>query len=38
MVVTEVDGHGLVALSMCILNAANATHLYGHCIDNAEGM
>ena len=36
--VTEVDGHGLVAVSMCILNAVNATHLYGHRVDDAEGM
>ena len=26
--VTEVDGDGLVAVSMCILNVVNATHLY----------
>ena len=36
--VTEVDGHGLVVVSMCILNAANATHLYGHCVNDTEGM
>ena len=38
MVVTEVDRHGLVAVSICILNAANATHLYSHHVDDAEGM
>ena len=36
--VTEVDGRGLVTVSMCILNAANAAHLYGHHVDDAEGM